>query len=438
MDDIVDPMLKHPVVRPVEELCVDAYLHRDRHEVRHERGYYDLSVASLPSKNLRIFCISICKCLKVPPASTPIAFPRLQELRLHFCSDVPLEGLQRVIDSAPQLAVLDLHSVHLSSEYEAPTQDIIIYSTSDTPPPPPPVTLRCPSVTALVLSDCTWLDRHHSRAGVDLDAPVLRCFRYKGDFERPVALKSQATGLTRLDIGFYPNSFSTHDQTCASFSQCVDSFSNAKVFKLKSNNIGFITAVSVGSETRTALFRTLERLELEVHYKPGESKATGQAIAYLLHCCPVIRELRLSLSTAASETRSYGGYENETDPFGVKDELDFGKSVDQFFSRRGRKNPMITHEVSHHIHGLSGESFTCLRSSLRSVSLRFRRDESECFGVPPAKFLAENAMVLEELYIDAGNQKLHEHINHTVGRCVAGSTSGFAVLPLERSKWRSM
>jgi hypothetical protein len=456
VDDILDPMLKHQALRPVEELCIDGHAYRHQFQDRQESGYYELSVASLPSKNLRVLRISSCKCLKVPPASAPVAFPRLQELRLHFCSDVPLEGLQRVIDFAPQLAVLDFHSARLSSEYEAPTQDII-YSTSEyvaptedidynntseydapteyrdysTPPPPPPVTLRCPSVTALVLSDCTWLDHHHSRAVVDLYAPVLRCFRYKGDFERTVTLKSQATGLTRLDIGFYPNSFSTHDQTCASFSQCVESFNNAKVFKLKSNNIEFITAVS-GGETRTALFRSLQLLELEVQYNPGQSKATGQAIAYLLHCCPVIRELRLTLSTTASETRSYGGYENETDPFGVKDELDFGKSVDQFFSRRGRKNPMITHEVSDHIHGLSGESFTCLQSSLRSVSLRFRRDKSECFGVRLAKFFAENALLLEELYIDGGNQKLHDHINHTVGRCVAGS--GFAVLPLERSK----
>jgi hypothetical protein len=42
-------------------------------------------------------------------------------------------------------------------------------------------------------------------------------------------------------------------------------------------------------------------------------------------------------------------------------------------------------------------------------------------------------MVLEEMYIDDGNQKLHEHINHTVGRWVASSSSGFAVLPLGRS-----
>ncbi|KAM0827304.1 hypothetical protein ACQ4PT_068298 [Festuca glaucescens] len=300
IDDILDPMLKHQALRPVEELCIDGHAYRLQFEDRHESGYYELSVASLPSKNLRVLRISSCKCLK-------------------------------------------------------------------------------------------W----------------------------PVALQSQATGLTRLDIGFYPNSFSTTDQTCASFSQSVESFNNAKVFKLKSNNIEFITAVSG---------------ELEVQFKPGQSKATGQAIAYILHCCPVIRQLRLTLSTTASETCGYGGYENETDPFGVKDELDFGKSFDQFFSRRGRKNPMITHEVSDHIHGLSGESFTCLQSSLTSVSLRFRRDKSECFGVRLAKFFAENAMVLEELYIDGGNQKLHDHINHTVGRCVAGSTSGFAVLPLERSK----
>jgi hypothetical protein len=179
--------------------------------------------------------------------------------------------------------------------------------------------------------------------------------------------------------------------------------------------------------SNTVLFHNLECLELEVQYMPGQSKAAGEAIAYILRCCPVISELRLSLSTTLEKHHRY------VDAYRVKDQLDFGKSVDQFFSRHGRKNPMITYEVCDHIHGLSGESFACLQSSLRSVSLRFRREKTDIFGVRLVKFFAENAMVLEKMYIDDGNQKLHEHINHTVGRWVASSSSGFAVLPLGRS-----
>jgi hypothetical protein len=96
---------------------------------------------------------------------------------------------------------------------------------------------------------------------------------------------------------------------------------------------------------------------------------------------------------------------------------------------------MITYEVPDQIDGFSEESFTCLQSSLRSVSLRFPKEESNCFGVRLAKFFAENAMVLEEMHIDGGNQKLHDHINHTIGKWIPGSASGFAVLPLERPKF---
>lgn len=90
-DDIVDPVLSHRAARSVEELCVDAYVGRHPYEDRRESGYYDLTLASLPSKNLRRLRISSCTSLKVPPASAPIAFPRLEELRLHFCTDVPLQ-----------------------------------------------------------------------------------------------------------------------------------------------------------------------------------------------------------------------------------------------------------------------------------------------------------------------------------------------------------
>jgi hypothetical protein len=195
IDDIVSPVLTHPAAHPVEELCIDPYSYRHQLEDRYEGGYYDLSVACLPSRNLRVLSITGCKHLKVPPASTLFSFPRLEELRLHFCSDVPLEGIQRVIDSAPQLAVLDIHSVCLSSEYEDPPADMD-YSSR-----PPPVTLHCASVTALLLSDCTWRDRHHSWTGLDLHAPMLPWFRYKGNFKCPVALKSQASGQWPHTIG---------------------------------------------------------------------------------------------------------------------------------------------------------------------------------------------------------------------------------------------
>jgi hypothetical protein len=227
------------------------------------------------------------------------------------------------------------------------------------------------------------------------------------------------------------------NNTCACFWQCAASFSNARVLKLKTNQLQHLRpgGETNGPELNKVLFRDLERLELEAQYKPGRSKHTGVAIAYLLHCCPVIRELRLNLSmSTASEIKSYqdDGYYFR-DVFLEKDQLDFDKSVNHFLRRRF-KNPMMSYEVPDYIHGLTGQSFTCLQSSLRCVSLRFRRDESNRFGVRLANFLAENAMVLEEMHIDDGNQKMWEHINHVVGRSIAGSASGFAVLPLKTRK----
>ncbi|KAF7039210.1 hypothetical protein CFC21_049258 [Triticum aestivum] len=422
-DDIVGFVLSHPAARSVEELCVDAYVGRHPYEDRHESGYYDLSLASLLSKNL---------CLRVPPASAPVAFPRLEELRLHFCSEVPLQDLQSVVDSAPHLAVLELHSICLSSSENDVPGDAATHEGS-----PPPAKLRCPAVTALVLSDCTWTNQT-GVTGVELDAPMLRCFRYNGNFREPFLLKPQAANLRRVDIDFSPGMYYyIENNTCACFWECAASFSNARVLKLKTNQLEHLRpgCETNGPEPNKVLFRDLERLELEAQYKPGRSKPTGSAIAHILHCCPMIRELRLNLSTStASEIKSYeddGCYER--DVFAEKDQLDFDKSVNHFLRRRF-KNPTMSYEVPDYIHGLTGQSFTCLQSSLRCVSLRFRRDESNRFGARMAKFLAENAMVLEEMHIDDGNQKIWEHINHVVGRSIAGSASGFAVLPLETRK----
>ncbi|KAF7032154.1 hypothetical protein CFC21_043363 [Triticum aestivum] len=425
-DDIVGFVLSHRAARSVEELCVDAYVGRHPYEDRCESGYYDLSLASLPSMNLRRLRISSCASLKVLPASAPVAFPRLEELRLHFCTDVPLQDLQIVVDSAPHLAVLELHSVCLSSSENDVPGDAATHDGS-----PPPAKLRCAAVTALVMSDCTWTNW----TGVELDAPMLRCFKYNGNFREPFALKPQeAANLTRVDMEYFSPDmyYYIENNTCACFWQCAASFSNARVLKLKTNQLEHLRH---GPELNKMPFRDLERLELEAQYKPGRSKHTGAAIAHLLHCCPVIRELRLNLSTStASEIKSYG-YDGcyEQDVLAEKDQLDFNKSVNHFLRRRF-KNPTMSCEVPDYIHGLTGQSFTCLQTSLRCVSLRFRRDESNRFGVRLAKFLAENALVLEEMHIDDGNQKIWEHINHVVGRSIAGSASGFVVLPLETRK----
>uniref|UniRef100_M8AZD4 Uncharacterized protein n=1 Tax=Aegilops tauschii TaxID=37682 RepID=M8AZD4_AEGTA len=54
-------------------------------------------------------------------------------------------------------------------------------------------------------------------------------------------------------------------------------------------------------------------------------------------------------------------------------------------------------------------------TSLRKVTLRFKAKEVNCFPVQLAKFLAENAMVLEEMHVEDGNQFWTDHLCHKVG-----------------------
>jgi hypothetical protein len=73
------------------------------------------------------------------------------------------------------------------------------------------------------------------------------------------------------------------------------------------------------------------------------------------------------------------------------------------------------------------------------VSLQFRSEDSNCFGIKLIRFFAENAIVLEEMHIDAGNGKLWEHKYHKIVTWITNSmkrrrsgASEFVVLPLKR------
>jgi hypothetical protein len=86
------------------------------------------------------------------------------------------------------------------------------------------------------------------------------------------------------------------------------------------------------------------------------------------------------------------------------------------------------HEVSD-IPGLSECSFNCLQSSLRRVSLQFWMEKQfNCFGVQLVKFFANNVVLLEEMQIDDGNHKLHEHMNSKARRWISGDEESMVVL----------
>ena len=60
--------------------------------------------------------------------------------------------------------------------------------------------------------------------------------------------------------------------------------------------------------------------------------------------------------------------------------------------------------------------FRCLQTSLRKVTLQFKAKEVNCFPAQLAKFLVENAMVLEEMHVDDGSQFWSDHLCHKVAR----------------------
>ncbi|OEL29813.1 hypothetical protein BAE44_0009168 [Dichanthelium oligosanthes] len=116
-------------------------------------------------------------------------------------------------------------------------------------------------------------------------------------------------------------------------------------------------------------------------------------MAKLLHCCPVVRDLRLWLTTRTTRIPVIPIDDEDIDLFEVSD-----------------------------IPELSRYAFNCLQSGLRRVRLRFQLEGPDCFGVQLAKFLAGNALVLEEIYIEDSNCKSYQYINHKIRRWMNDSS----------------
>ncbi|KAG2599677.1 hypothetical protein PVAP13_5KG420200 [Panicum virgatum] len=164
--DLLDAIVSNPAARRVEELHVNI----DGLNIRGP----PLRFGSLPRELLRVFDIARCSPLTAPPPGAVAFFPRLAYLHLHGRS-VSLLDLQRIVDAARKLATLHLESLYLLREE---TMDEL---------PPTEVGIkffqtRCRAVTALVFADCRYETRCDEGVGVgvELDAPMLHYFKYKG------------------------------------------------------------------------------------------------------------------------------------------------------------------------------------------------------------------------------------------------------------------
>ncbi|KAL6653593.1 hypothetical protein ACP70R_008517 [Stipagrostis hirtigluma subsp. patula] len=360
-----------------------------------EEGY-DLSLGTLPSASLQELHITNCTdIMSSSPRPASAGFPQLAALRLQGCT-IALSCLQDMVDAAPCLAALRLERTRVVGAQVGSGE-----TTHDGRPTfVERYRLRCPALTSLVLAECGWVEL--PEGSTELDVPRLRHF----------------------------------------------SFSNAKVLRLELDFPLECIAVADKSQDeflRDKLFCNLECLELEGCYQPATaSKIAAMAIANLLRLCPVVRDLRVKLSkepTMIDRSESYA-----RSFLGRTPQLDFRNSVHQFRCRRrplislgGNKDDDDEYPEVSDIPGLSDSSFDCLQYYLRRVTLKLRSEDPNCFGVQLTKFFTDNALVLEEMYIDDGNHKMWEHMHHRVKRWIANSskrrdlphTTGIAVLPYE-------
>ncbi|CAM0907651.1 unnamed protein product [Alopecurus aequalis] len=342
----------------------------------HYDRQYSPPLASLPcAATLRV--LELCHCYLQPTSTGGLAFPRLTDLTLRDCT--LLEGyLQVLVDAAPALTGLELVDVNYKPLRPVERRS----SLSDCFVLP--IRLRCPTVTALVLR-ATDLDRDELQTstdvGIQLDMPSLRSFLYQG-YPVKLSLTSPAPGLERVDL----------DDTCrkhyvVAAPRDLTSFSSTRVLKMRLSSVEDIV-------TNGAIFPNLELLELDGQYGYGNSK-TAEALVGLLRSCPAMSELRLSA-------------------------LELG-------------------EVSEIPAALANNcSFSCLES-LRKITLQFKSKEVNCLEVQLAKFLVENARLLEEMHIEDGIQFWPDHLRHKLPRWRAESfrrknlsetASGFRVYQL--------
>ncbi|XBI68017.1 hypothetical protein VPH35_047279 [Triticum aestivum] len=389
---VLAKLLSHHAARRVEELrldaeesesdrrtygaCWDAY--SDGEINLSSLGVYVFNLGSVQSENLRVLDLTNSSDL-VPPASA-VVFPRLSSLRLHH-GTVRLDALQSLIYAAPALATVHFESL------------IILPPTDREPDPGSPIDhrwdfvktslllpaealLRLPAATVLALERCNWKNNDGS----------LR--HYIVDKAGVVPAKIDAPRLRRF------------------------------------------------SEERRAellpTFSILQRLQLHGVHRP-KGKMAAVAIANLLRCCPMLHDLRINLTADHHYLHYWHEHDDENRFLERKFSADREKSIDLLTRHRNSKP---TGDVSE-IPGLSQHSFDCLGSSLARVALQFRLGAANCLGAKLIKFFAENAMVLEQMFIEDGNAKLWEHISYKVEKLISDSSirrkpgaSSFVVLPL--------
>jgi hypothetical protein len=167
------------------------------------------------------------------PSSGRRHFERLTTLRLRRCA-LSLSDLQAIARAAPRLASLRLEGCE------------ILKHTAH-------VSLRCPTVGELELACCDLV-----RDDIELDAPRLRTFRYKGLMRR-FSFTSSTPCPERVCLNFCGNRWI----------DTARSFCHARVLTLRVSSIEDVAIV--GNENlQPIVFPNLERLTLRGSSKQGK------------------------------------------------------------------------------------------------------------------------------------------------------------------------
>ncbi|KAF7006340.1 hypothetical protein CFC21_021389 [Triticum aestivum] len=403
--DLMTYLLGAPPLRHIEELSVrfEVIIQMRLGQEKLTRCIYKLDPAVLPRHTLRVLDLDFCRLESPAQGGAGVSFPCLTALRLYRCSSLmqDLEGLVRA--AAPRL-----RSMHIQDHrfYGPPG------SRSDR------FKLHSPSLTDLTLVDTSG---SICLQGTELDTPCLRTFKYNTFIFTGLWMKSQPTKLARVDLTlqwiirtYGDNRSQLVLPRSAQVWQFLGHFRHVKAIRFKVQKIWCIAVNEDAQHEHLVMLPGLERLELEGFADPDPRHAT--AIANLLHCCPVLRDLRIRILRDPYQT-SYDGESNV-----ASSSSDFDVSMDLFRRRFSKEMvPLMLDRDDDgssrvaELPGLTGCRFNCLENHLKKVTLRFDQlKELDSFEVRLAKFFAENCMGLEALQIDDGKHNFLSHINWMV------------------------
>ncbi|KAF7032517.1 hypothetical protein CFC21_043678 [Triticum aestivum] len=313
-----------------------------------------------------------------------LAFPCLEVMRLRRCR-TDYATLQDMISAAPKLADVRLEDVRfVNSQLEYRMR------------------IRCPAATVILMANCDFGYLDFDACRVELDAPRLRRFCY--------------TVVTFLGSSFSFDSPMTHleEVHLALHSPAAWPPSCSMLYSINHVRVLKLTVYSMAdlADATSVPFPRLERLEIEEVCGwsiQNHGVAALRAVVSLLRCCTEVRELRFKF-------RWLDYLEEMADPDRVAAMSDFSlcRSINAGHDDDD-DDEGCCYDLG--IHGLCcGCTLDSLRSSLRRVVVKFDAEELTCFQVRLVKFLAENAMVLEEFVVDGGKGYDSGRIRRKVAR----------------------